>query len=64
MTTLALNDEDLIRSGEACRLLGVSMRTLDRFVSDGLLAARYLPNGHRRFRRSDVLALLDDRGAA
>jgi excisionase family DNA binding protein len=39
--------------------LGVSMRTLSRYVDDGLIAPERTRGGHRRFARGDVAALRD-----
>jgi excisionase family DNA binding protein len=47
-------DESEVTTGEAARILGVSPRTVIAYVDRGLLRARLLPSGHRRFRRVDV----------
>jgi excisionase family DNA binding protein len=43
---------------QACDLLHISRSTLDRYQSSGRIEPVRLPTGHRRFRRSDVEALL------
>lgn len=50
--------EDLLSIGEAARETGVSVDTLRRYATDGRIAAVLTPGGHRRFRRSDLEALL------
>lgn len=56
----------LIRSGEAARLIGVSVRTIKRWDDKGYLASVRTPEGTRFYRRADVEALLTvhDNGAA
>lgn len=49
----------LIRPSEAAQILGVATRTVFRFAEDGRLHPRKLPSGHRRYLRSEVLALAD-----
>jgi predicted site-specific integrase-resolvase len=49
---------DLMAPVQVRQMLGVSLRTYQRYVADGtLVAAEYTLKGHRRFRRSDVEAL-------
>lgn len=43
---------------EAAQILGLSVDTLRRYDRNGTLRAVRTPGGHRRFRRSDVEALL------
>lgn len=51
-------DGDFLTPKEARDRLGVSRRTLQRYVADGVLApAHYLPNGHARFAVATVDAL-------
>lgn len=62
-------DNDLIRAGDACRLLGISRATLYAYVSRGLLESRPGPDHRSRYyRRQDVDRLAqrrrDGRGAA
>ncbi|HSS09088.1 MAG TPA: helix-turn-helix domain-containing protein [Acidimicrobiales bacterium] len=52
-------DDDLLTTAEVADLAGVSRTTVWRWAEDGILpTAVELPSGHRRFRRSDVDALL------
>lgn len=53
------HDEDLLTPRESVRLLGITARTLDRYVATGKVEALKLPSGHKRFRRGDLLALLE-----
>lgn len=43
----------------AAALLGVSPRTLDRWVSHGRVPVGRTPSGRPRFRRDQLIALLD-----
>jgi excisionase family DNA binding protein len=55
--------EDLLTTGEAARLLGVSQPTLNRAVRGGRLQpANVTPGGHRRFDRAELSASLSLRG--
>lgn len=51
-------ENDLLTSRDVMERLFISRRTLERYVADGKLQAAYLPSGHRRYRLSDVDALL------
>ena len=54
------DDEDrLINPREVRRMFGVTPRTVTRWASTGKLNAIKTPGGHRRFRESDVRALLE-----
>lgn len=49
----------MLTAKEAADRLGVSVRQLDRYVAEGLIAARRpTPRGHRRFNETEVDALL------
>jgi len=49
----------MLTAKEAADRLGVSVRQLDRYVADGLIAARRpTPRGHRKFDATEVDALL------
>ena len=50
--------EDLLTTTEAGELLGVSGKTISRYADLGQVPVITLPSGHRRFRRSDLDALL------
>jgi excisionase family DNA binding protein len=48
----------LLRAGEVAALLQVSRRSVAAWASRGLLPYIETPGGHRRFRASDVRALV------
>jgi len=49
----------LLRTGEACKILCIHQNTLRRWSKQGLIRAyRIGPRGDRRFRRDDIIALL------
>ena len=50
--------DDLLTSAEAGAVLGVSGKTVARYADAGTLPVVVLPSGHRRYRRSDLDALL------
>jgi len=50
--------DDLLTTTEAGEILGVSGKTVSRYADLGTLPVLTLPSGHRRFRRSDLEALL------
>jgi len=52
--------EEYLAVSEAAALIGVSVDTLRRWKRDGRIKAVRTPTGHRRFKRSDVEALLRD----
>jgi excisionase family DNA binding protein len=52
-----------LRPREAADLFGVDRRTLARWEEVGLLSAQRTAGRHRRFRESDVRALLAELGA-
>lgn len=45
---------DLLTTGEAALLLGVSIDTVKRYLEQGVLEGRTLPSGHRRLTRDSV----------
>lgn len=50
---------DILRPGEAAKMLGVSTRTLANWTDQGRLQAIRLPGtGYRRYRRADIEALI------
>ena len=55
-----LQPGDLLIATEAAELLRVTVKTLERWEKAGRLDAIRLPGGHRRYRRSDLEALLSD----
>lgn len=50
--------EQLLTAPEAAEVLQVSVNTLRKWGDAGALPSVRTPGGHRRFRRSDVEALL------
>jgi excisionase family DNA binding protein len=50
---------DHLPVGKAASLIGVSTDTLRRWEKAGRITAVRTPTGHRRFRRAEVLALLE-----
>ncbi|AMS03118.1 excisionase and transcriptional regulator [Gordonia phage Obliviate] len=52
--------DDRLSVGEAAGLIGISVDTLKRWERAGRISSTRTPTGHRRFRRSDVEALLTD----
>ena len=57
------DDATLMTSHEAALLIGVTIKSLHRWEEQGLIRPCRTPGGHRRYRRDDVLALLQERGA-
>lgn len=55
MTTAEVYDLNPV---DAAELLGVHRDTVTRWADEGKLPCWVTPGGHRRFRRSDVEALL------
>lgn len=58
LTFVAQAKVDDLTSGEVAAILGVSTETVTNYADAGRLPHYRLPSGHRRFRRSDVEALL------
>ncbi len=56
--------DDLLGTAESAKLIGVSVRTLYRYEDQGRITSVRTPGGHRRYRRSEVEALLSRAGAA
>lgn len=50
--------------GEAASALGVHTDTIKRWTREGKIEALRTPAGHRRYRRSDVEALLTTEASA
>lgn len=58
-------DGDLLRAGEAARLLGVSRPTLYRWTEEGRLRCFLIgPHKERRYAKRDIRALIEERRAA
>lgn len=58
-----MNGDRLISVGEAAQLLGLCKHTIRQWSNDGRLACVRLPNGHRRFRLSDVRRMMGETNA-
>jgi len=54
----------LLKINEAAELLGMSRRTVERYIADGHLPALRTPTGQVRLRQGDVEALLTERAAS
>jgi excisionase family DNA binding protein len=54
-------DEQLLRPGQVAALFQVSRRTISDWARAGKLDAIITPGGHRRFRATQVRALLESR---
>lgn len=52
-------DADLLTPGEVARLFGVDPKTVTRWAGAGKLTALRTLGGHRRYRSTEVLALLE-----
>jgi excisionase family DNA binding protein len=54
--------KEILTTAAAAKLLGVSVRTAQLWLESGRLPSWKTPGGHRRVRRSDVVALLAGAG--
>lgn len=52
------NPDELLQPSDAASLIGVHPDTLKRWEAKGRITSLRTPEGHRRFRRGDVEALL------
>jgi excisionase family DNA binding protein len=59
----AESPDELLAPAAAGAVIGVSRDTIKRYERDGRITSVRTPNGHRRYRRSDIEALLDDEAA-
>ena len=57
-TNLDGNDERLLTPGEVAALFRVDPKTVTRWAASGRITSIRTPGGHRRFRESEVRALL------
>ena len=57
------NDE-LLTPAEVAEIFGVNSKTVTRWADSGRLGFIRTRGGHRRFRRSEITALLTDSGPA
>jgi excisionase family DNA binding protein len=51
-------DDDLLRPREVAEIFGVRTTTIARWARDGILTALATPGGHRRYRRTEINAIL------
>lgn len=51
-------DDELVTVSEAARISFLSVDTIRRYADKGLLPVSRTPTNHRRFKRSDVEALI------
>lgn len=51
--------EQLLKPSEVAALFRVDPKTVTRWAASGRLSSIRTPGGHRRYRRSEVYALLD-----
>ena len=54
------NNERLLTPGEVALMFRVDPKTVTRWASAGRIGSIRTPGGHRRFRESEVSALLAD----
>lgn len=59
-----MSQDQLLNPAAAALIAGVHPKTLNQWADEGRIAVRRTPGGHRRYRRSDVEALLDASAAA
>jgi excisionase family DNA binding protein len=52
--------DSYLRPSEVAEMLHVSVKTVDRWASQGRLACLMTLGGHRRFRMTDVVAVADE----
>ncbi len=53
-----MTDDALLPAGRVAQRLGISTQTLRRWCAAGLIKCHFTAGGHRRYRLSDVEALL------
>jgi excisionase family DNA binding protein len=51
--------DEILTTAQAAKLLGISIRTAQLWIEHGSLPSWKTPGGHRRVRRSDILALMN-----
>jgi excisionase family DNA binding protein len=56
-------EDPTLTTRDAARLLGISVSTAQKWIESGALPSWKTPGGHRRMRRSAVIALLEERTA-
>ena len=55
-----VDTDRLLTPGEVAQLFGVNRQTVSRWATRGFLGVIVTPGGHRRYRESEVNALLAD----
>jgi len=55
-------EPDWLTLGQAAKFLGVAQSTIRKWSDLGRVPAFYTPGGHRRYRRSDLEAFIDNSG--
>lgn len=58
------NNERLLTPGEVAALFRVDPKTVTRWAASGRITSIRTPGGHRRFRETEVRALLNGEGDA
>ena len=56
---MTANEPDWLTLGRAAKYLGMAQSTIRKWSDDGRLRAFYTPGGHRRYRRVDLDAFLE-----
>lgn len=56
-------DDPTLTTRDAARVLGISVSTAQKWIESGALESWKTPGGHRRMRKSAVIALLEERTA-
>lgn len=59
-----LKSDRLLTPGEVAQLFRVDPKTVTRWAAAGRIGSIRTPGGHRRFRESEVRALLEDEGGS
>lgn len=58
-TILDIADPQTLTTKDAALILQVSDMTIVRYADEGLLPCKKTPKGHRRFKKSDLIALIE-----
>jgi DNA-binding transcriptional MerR regulator len=57
------DDEGYLKASDVCKILQITDRTLIRWDQAGRTVPLRLPNGYRRYRRQDIVALLSEQAS-